>query len=259
METLTRFGYAAKGFVYAAVGILALLAAFNLGGKTTDTTGALQTIAEQPFGRMLLALIALGLFCYALWRLIQTYYEYRSGKDDLKKTLFVCLGHVFSGVAYLGVAANAGILAMGGDSSGGTSKQDWTALVMEQPLGRWLVGLAGAITIGVGFWRIYQAYETKFRKKLNLRELDPKQETWLVNISRFGIAARGFVFLAIGFFVIEAAQQYNPDKVRGLDGALLTLTRQPYGKLMLAVVAAGLVAYAVYLFIQARYRKIKIG
>ena len=136
---------------------------------------------------------------------------------------------------------------------------DWTAMVMQQPFGRWLVGIGGALAIGIGFWRIYRAYKTKFRKKLNLNELNPQQEDWLVNISRFGIAARGVVFIMIGFFILQAAKNYDPQKVKGLDGALLTLTQQPFGKVLLALMAIGLISYAVYLFLQARYRQIKLN
>ena len=257
METLARFGYVAKGFVYGAIGILALLAAFSIGGKTTDTTGALQTISAQPFGKILLALIAFGLVGYVIWRLIQAIKDPRDKGNDAKG-LFTRLGYLLSGISYAGVAVNAALLAMGsGSNSSGNSKQDWTATVMAQPMGRWLVGLAGAITIGLGFWRLYEAYKTKFRKKLSLNELSLQQQNWLVNISRLGIGARGVVFVIIGFFVLQAAHQYDPEKVKGLDGALLTLSQQPFGKVLLAAMALGLVSYAIYLLLQARYRRIK--
>ncbi len=203
METFARFGYAAKGFVYGAIGILALMAAFNIGGgDTTGTNGALQAIAQQPFGQILLGLIAIGLVGYVIWRFIQAINDPRNKGFDLKG-IFTRLGYILSGIAYAGVAANAAMLAIGsGGGGGGKSKQDWTAIVMQQPLGRWLVGIAGAITIGIGFWRLYQAYKIKFRNKLNLSELNFQQQKWLINISRFGIAARGVVFIALGFFIL---------------------------------------------------------
>ena len=260
MESFARFGYAAKGFVYGAIGILALLAAFNVGGDTTDTTGALQAIAKQPFGKILLALIAVGLIGYVLWRFIQAIKDPQNKGTDTKG-IVTRVGYFFSGMTYIGVAANAGMLAIGASNNGssGSSKQDWTAMVMRQPLGRWLVGIAGALTIGIGIYRIYRAYKTKFRKKLNISELNSQQQNLLVNISRFGIAARGVVFMMIGFFIMQAAKNYNPEKVKGLDGALLTLTQQPFGKALLAIMALGLTAYSVYLFVQARYLKIKLS
>lgn len=260
METFARFGYAAKGFVYAAIGILALLAAFSIGGEATDTTGALQAISRQPFGKILLGLIAIGLVGYVIWRLIQAIND-PADKGTDAKGIFTRLGYLLSGLAYIGVAINAGLLALSSSNGGssGNSKQDWTAMVMEQPFGRWLVGIGGALVIGIGLWRIYRAYKIKFRKKLNLSELNSKQQNWLVNISRFGIAARGVVFMMIGFFILQAAKNYDPQKVKGLDGALLTLTQQPFGKVLLALMALGLISYAVYLFLQARYRQIKLN
>ena len=262
METLARFGYVAKGFVYGTIGILALMTAFSVGGgKTTGTSGALQSISQQPFGQVLLILIAIGLVGYALWRLVQAINDPEDKGTDAKG-IFARLGYLLSGIAYAGVAVNAALLAFGNSSGGGggsSSKQDWTATVMQQPLGRWLVGIGGAIIIGIGFYRIYRAYKIKFRKKLNLSELDNKQEEWLVNISRFGIAARGVVFIMLGFFVVQAAHQSNPQQVKGLDGALYTLTQQPFGKVLLTLMALGLVAYAVYLLLQARYRRIRMS
>lgn len=125
METLARFGYAAKGFVYGAIGILALLAAFNVGGgQTTDTTGALQAISTQPFGRILLALIALGLVGYVIWRFVQAIDDPRNKGTDAGGIL-TRLGYILSGLAYAGVATNAALLAIGSSNSGGgNSKQE---------------------------------------------------------------------------------------------------------------------------------------
>ena len=262
METLARFGYTAKGFVYGAIGILALMTAFSVGGgKTTGTSGALRSIAQQPFGQILLILIAIGLVGYVIFRLAQAVNDPEDKGTDAKG-IFTRLGYLLSGIAYAGVAINAGLLAFGnssGGSGGSSSKQDWTATVMQQPFGRWLVGIGGAIVIGIGFYRIYQAYKIKFRKKLNLSELDATQENWLVNISRFGIAARGVVFIMLGFFVVQAAHQSDPQEVKGLDGALYTLTQQPYGKVLLTLMALGLISYAIYLLLQARYRRMKMS
>ena len=258
METFARFGYAAKGVIYASIGILALMVVFDLsGGKTTGAGGALQVISEQPFGKILLAFIAVGLIGYTIWQFIQAFKDprnQRSGWSGLLNRL--CC--IFAGVAYAAIAAKAGLLAIGYQhTNNGESEVAWTAKAMQQPWGRWLVGVVGAIVIGVGFWEFYKAYKVKFRRNLNLQGLDSKPKKWLINISRYGIAARGFVFTAFGFFLLEAAHQYNPEKARGLDEVLLTFAKQPLGKFFLALAAAGLIAYAVYLFVLAFYRRIK--
>ncbi|WP_413166478.1 DUF1206 domain-containing protein [Capilliphycus salinus ALCB114379] len=257
IERLARFGYATKGAVYGLIGLLALMAAFSSGGKTTGTRGALRTIAAQPLGQILLALIAVGLVGYAIWRIVEAIQDPdRKGSDF--KGIVTRIGYIISGLIYASLAFNAALLAIGaGGGGGGDSKQTWTARLLSQPFGQWLVGTIGAILIGIGLYRIYKAYRIKFRKKLNLRELDYKQEKWVVNVCRFGITARGVIFMMLGFFLIQAARQFDPSEVQGLDGALQTLARQPYGKFLLAIAAFGLVAYAVYMFVQARYRQIQ--
>ena len=206
----------------------------------------------------MLVFIAVNLIGYTLWQFIQAFKDprnKRSGWSGLLNRL--CC--IFAGVAYAAIAAQAGLLAIGyrRNASNDKSESAWTATLMAQPWGRWLVGVAGAIIIGVGFWEFYKACKGKFRRDLNLKKLSSKSEQWLVNISRYGIAARGFVFAAFGFFLLEAAYQYNPNKARGFDEVLLTFAQQPFGKLFLALVAAGFIAYAVYLFILAFYRRIK--
>jgi Domain of Unknown Function (DUF1206) len=252
IEKLARFGYAAKGFVYGLVGFLAVLAAVNAGGKTTDTNGALTTIATQPFGAFLLSLIAIGLVGYVIWCLVQAL------QNPENKKLHSRIGSLISGAVYASLAFNAAALAIGSNTgTQGNTQRDWTALVLQQPFGQWLIGIVGALIIGVGFYQFYDAYRTKFRQQLNLGELDRQQQNRIVAISRFGITARGIVFTIIGFFVIQAARQSNPNQVRGLDGALQSLAQQPFGKIVLGIVALGLVAYGVYLLVQAKYRRIK--
>lgn len=260
MEKLARFGYVAKGVVYALIGVLAVLAAFSAGGgKTTGTSGALHTIASQPFGSVLLFLIGIGLFGYVIWRLIQAINDPEHKGDDAKG-IGRRLGYAVSGLAYAGLAVNAILLAVGsGGGGGGSSKQDWTAKLLQQPFGQWLVGIVGAFFIGMGIYRIYEAYKTKFRKQLKLAEMDNKKQDWLVQISRFGVAARGVIFIILGFFFIQAGRQSDANEVKGLDGVLQTIAQQPFGKILLVIVALGLVAYGVYLFVQAKYRRININ
>jgi len=123
-------------------------------------------------------------------------------------------------------------------------------------LGQWLVGTVGAVVIGLGFYEFYQAYTAKFCRKFNLNEMSDTEKTWATRIGRFGLAAKGVVYSIIGFFLIQAARQSKSKQVRGLEGALDSLARQPYGRWLLGVVALGLIAYGVYYIVQARYRRI---
>ncbi|MBD1807508.1 DUF1206 domain-containing protein [Microcoleus sp. FACHB-SPT15] len=255
-ERLFRFGYAAKGVVYAIVGWLAASAALGPGGRTTGTRGALRSLVNQPFGRILLGFVAIGLSGYVLWRLVQAIMDTENQGTDAK-AIIVRLSYAGNGLIYGGLAVTAVKIIFGEvDIDNGYGSIDWTALLLAQPFGQWLVGTVGALVIGLGFYEFYQAYTAKFCRKFNLNEMSDTEKTWATRIGRFGLAAKGVVYSIIGFFLIQAARQSKSKQVRGLEGALDSLARQPYGRWLLGVVSLGLIAYGVYYIVQARYRRI---
>lgn len=259
VERLARFGYAAKGTVYFVVGLLAAQAAFTTGGRTTDTSGALTTIVNQPFGKFLLVLIAIGLVGYVLWRVVQAVFDpEHAGEENDAKHIAQRIGYGFSAIAYAGLTLTAVQLVMGSGGGGGgeSSTQDWTARFMAQPFGRWLVGLAGLVVIAVGISYLYQAYQAKFQRHFKRHEMNQTERHWAKWLGQFGIAARGIVFGIIGAFLVVAAVRSNAREARGLGGVLETLARQPFGPWLLGIVALGLIAYSIYSLIEARYRQI---
>lgn len=257
VEKLARFGYAAKGFVYFLVGLLAAQAALGKGGKTTDSSGALTTLVNQPFGKGLLALITIGLLGYALWRIVQTLFDpEHSGEKPTAKHILQRLGYGFSAIAYLGLAFTAIQLIMGTASNNGDSTSDWTARLMAQPFGRWLVALVGLVVVIVGLSYLYQAYKAKFQRCLNLHQMNQTERQWAKRLGQFGIGARGIVFAIIGIFLISAALRANANEARGVGGALAALAVQPFGAWLLGTVALGLIAYSFYSLLEARYRQI---
>ncbi|MCT7964302.1 DUF1206 domain-containing protein [Laspinema sp. D1] len=260
IERFARFGYAAKGFVYGLVGILALQAAFTKGGRTTDPKGVLYTIVEQPFGQALLSFVTIGLLGYAMWRFLQAFMDTDNKGTDFKG-LIERFGFGMSAVIYCGFAFTAIKLLMGNGDSGGEqsdqSAQHWTARFLSQPFGEWLVGLAGAVVMGLGFYYFYKAFSGKFRKELKIREMTPNEEKWVMRAGRVGLSARGVIFTMIGWFLMQAAYQSNANEAQAIPGTLETLLRQPYGSLLLGVVAAGLVIYGLYMGVHARYRRMR--
>jgi hypothetical protein len=256
-ERLARLGYASKGLVYFIVGFLAAQAAFTAGGKTTDTSGALSEIVNQPFGKFLLFLVTIGIIGYVLWRAVQAILdpEHQGQKMDAKR-IAQRIGYAFSAFGYAGLALTAVKLIMGSGGGNGDTTQDLTAQFLAQPFGQWLVGLAGAIVIGVGFSYFLEAYKAKFRRHFKLYEMSQTEQTWATRLGRFGIAARGIVFVIIGFFLIQAARLSDASKTKGLGEVLAILAQQPFGPVILGIVSLGLIAYGIYSVIEARYRKI---
>lgn len=259
LESLARLGYATKGVVYAVIGVLAVMMAVGAGGASTNSRGALQIIAEQPFGRILVGVTALGLLGYALWRFVQAVHD-PEGKGSDVKGIIQRLGYGVSGIVYVGLTVVAARLALtGGGGGGGDSQQAWTAQLLAQPFGQWLVGILGAVVIGVGLYHFYQAYKATFMKEYKTGEMSATERRGAKRCGQFGLVARGVTFGIIGGFLITAAVQADASEARGVAGALTTLAYQPYGPWLLGAVALGLIAYSVFCFSQARYRHLPTG
>lgn len=256
-ERLARLGYASKGLVYFIVGFLAAQAAFSIGGRTTDTSGALSEIVNQPFGKFLLFLVTIGIIGYALWRIVQTILdpEHQGDKMDAKR-IAQRIGYALSALAYAGLALTAVKLIMGSGGGKSDTTEDLTAQILAQPFGQWLVGLAGSIVIGVGFSYFYEAYKAKFRRHFKLDEMSQTELIWATRLGRFGIAARGIVFVIIGFFLIQAARLSDASQTKVLGDVLAILAQQPFSPVILALVPLGLIAYGIYSVIEARYRRL---
>ena len=257
MTMFARFGYAAKGVVYLIIGGLAVELAIGRGGATTDQRGALRTIYEQPFGKFLLIVVAIGLIAFALWSFIQALFD-TEGKGKKAKGILARVGYAAIGISY-GLLALGAIELVDGSGNGGksstSSAQDWTGKILHYPAGVFLVVLIGLIVLGIAGYLLYRAYSANFKKKLALQEMGNQVRKWGVYLGRFGYGAMGVVFCIVGLFLIIAAVKHDPNDAKGLDSALQVLLHQPFGPFLLAIVALGLFAYGVYSFVEARYRR----
>jgi Domain of Unknown Function (DUF1206) len=253
-EALARAGFVARGVIYGIIGILAIKVALGAGGKTTNQTGALKTVAHQPFGKVLLILLAIGLGGYALWRFVHALLGHGPEKSDDK---FDRLAAVGSGVTYALLCAIAiSILTGSGHSSTSGSPEKPAAGILGWPAGTWIVGLAGAVLCGVALYQLYRGVTQEFLKDSKTEEMSPTVRKWITWIGTFGHLARTVVFGLVGIFLIKAAVEFDPDKAVGLDGALAKLANHSYGEWLLGVVAAGLIAFGAYSLSDARYRRI---
>ena len=256
VERLARLGYFAKGVVYIVMGLLALDAAATGQHRTTNNQGAITQIGNAPFGRFLLAIVGLGLACYALWRLMAALLDV----EDLgtsRKGAVTRAGYFISGMGY-GALALTAFSVLTGRQSNGNAQQDWTARLMSAPAGAWMVGLLDLIIICYGLAQIGKGWKGKVSDDLDLHDAAPAHRDWIIRCGRLGYAARGVVFAIVGGFFIHAAMNANPKEAKGLGSALDLVAEQPFGKLLLAITAAGLAAYGLFMLAQAKYRKIDI-
>lgn len=238
--TLLRAGWVAKGVLYVVVGVLAAQVAAGGAPERADQQGALRAVRDQPFGTALLVLLAVGLAAYALWRFVEAWSE-----DGLERA-----GHVVSGAAHAVLAVLAFRLAFGSDAGGGDQARTATARLLEAPAGRWLVGAVGLALAGVGVKFVADGLRRSF-----LDELRGDAPAIVEPLGVVGNVARGAVFVLLGWFVVRAAVEYDPNEARGLDAALHTLAGKPYGPLLLLAVAVGFVAYGAFAALSAPSRK----
>ena len=251
---LARLGYVAKGVVYLVIGFLALREALGAGGKTTDPSGAMRSIGSQPFGGVMLALLAVGLACYALWKLVQGVLD-ADGKGSAPHGILRRVGYVGSAAIHGTLAFTAAQSILGAEDSSEDAATA-SALAYQPPLGQILVGLVGLGVIGVGLYQLYAAYKAMFRADLRLDLMSDTQERWVTYAGRIGTAARALAISLAGAFVVLAAYQSDPSETRSLGAALESLQQQPLGSYMLGAIAVGLLVYGVFMFAIARYRRI---
>ncbi|HET7271202.1 MAG TPA: DUF1206 domain-containing protein [Rubrobacter sp.] len=254
VERLARLGYVAKGVVYAVIGFLALREALGAGGQTMDPTGAMQSIGTQPFGGVMLALLAIGLACYALWKVVQGIMD-PDGKGSDAHGIVRRVAYVGSGMIHGTLAYTAAQSILGAEDSSEDAAAA-SAMAFQPPIGQILVGLVGLAVIVVGLYQLYAAYDAKFRADLRLGQMGEGEERWVIYVGRVGTAARAIAIGVTGAFLVLAAYQSDPSETRGLGAALETVQHQPFGSYMLGTIAAGLLIYGAFMFAIARYRRI---
>lgn len=256
IKTMARTGFVAKGIVYGIIGVLTFKAAFDMGGQKAGQMQVLEFLEKQTFGNILLILMALGLACYAAWRFVQAVKDPENIGDD-KKGKAKRTGFFFSGLLYLGIAVLAALKAFGsGSGSSGSSGSAQQSSFLASETGLLVLGIVGAGIIIAGIFQFVKAYKNDYYKKLGLVSLgDQKKRESIKKTAEFGLSARGVILLIIGFFAIKAAMNSNPSEIKTTQEAFSFLQDSAYGPWLMGIVAAGLVAYAIYMFLMAKYRR----
>lgn len=260
IQRFARFGFAAKGVVYLIIGGLAALAPIGRTDKPVGTRGALEHLFRQPIGAALLAVVALGLLCFGVWKLIRAI-EDPEREGTSWGAIAKRVGWAFNAFVHFGLVLGAISLLIGSRRAASGEDQklhDWTGAVMDYPFGRWIVAAIGVGVVCYGVKQVIDGCRGSLDKRLVLTEVGPGAKKWIRGVSRFGVAARGVVFALMGLFLVKAAKDFDANQAHGLGGALAELARQPYGPYLLGTVALGLVAYGLYDFVLARWRHIRV-
>lgn len=239
--------------MYILIGLLAIMLAVGRSGHEADQQGALQWLAGQRYGLVVLWLLAVGFTGYALWRLSEAAFgvigEGHGAGPRLKS---LARAVIYAGFAYLTFKVITGA----GVGSQSHQQQDVTATAMRHPGGQWLVGIVGLVIVIAGLALVLEGLRLKFLKFLKLSRLTRRARRIVERLGMIGTVARGAVFALAGALVIVAAVTHQPGKAGGIDKALLTLRGQPFGEFLLIAAALGLLVFGVYGLCEARWRKV---
>jgi hypothetical protein len=250
---LGRLGLVAMGVSYGLVAVLAIKLALRAGGETEDRGGALQTIAQEGVGRVVVFCLAFGFGAYAIWRFAQAILD-RGDEGAGPKGLAKRLGYLGRALIYSALCVTAVSVLMG--ASGETNEREETAHVLDWPGGRWIVGVVGAGFAVAALWNFYRGVTRKFMKDMNTPAMSQLEQKLVTVVGVAGVVARGVVFGLIGIFLAKAAVEYDPQEAIGIDGALRKLAAQDHGRFLLGLVAAGLLSFGIFCLFQARYRRV---
>ena len=254
---LARSGYAARGVVFIIIGYFALLAARG-SGETLGTEGAIQKLLGQPLGTSLLWLLLVGLLGYAAWRIAQAIKDPEGHGTDAKG-LLIRAGLVGGAVAYVLLALfTLGLLgaAPGGSGEGSSDNGDFLSGMLGWQYAKYLVYLVALIPLGVGIAHIYKGWKAKFEKYF---EASPDVMRWVTPISRVGLIARGVAFLVVAGMLFSGGARYDATNPPGIEEALDALLTLPFGTFWLGLVGLGLMAFAIYSFAEAIWRRIDMA
>jgi hypothetical protein len=250
---LERLGYAVRGALYAVMGLLALGIAVGVGGgQTTDLSGSLVFLVSNPLGKLVLIVAVIGLTAYSLWGFTRAIYDPLHRGSDASGYM-ARLGFVSSAISYAAIVIFAIQLLVGSAASAGDSTQKSIASVLTHPAGGGLTILIGLVAIGVALGQFLEAYRATFKEDLKGAEMSASTRDTVIKLGRFGMFARGVIFLVIGWFVVQAGIHHDPAQAQGFGGAFLFLLNQPFGRVLLGIVALGFVALGLHSFACARW------
>ncbi len=256
LEVAARAGFVARGAIYVLIGIIAVQVALGHGGQA-DRGGALSQIAGKSYGMLVLWLLIAGFAGLALWRFSEAAFGAvgPDGQDTSER-----LKSLARGVLYSVFFVTTLQLVLGSSNSatanGNSQSQEMTARVMAHSGGRLLVGLIGAVVLVIGIALAREGWTKEFLKKLDLSGAPAGTRSLVEKLGFFGGVARGAVIALVGVFFIIAAVRFSPSKAEGIDGALRAFAQTPVGPLLLIPVALGLIAFGLFSWCEARWRRV---
>jgi hypothetical protein len=256
-EPIGRLGLVGQGVLATIIGFLAIRIAMGEKDEAATSEGAVAWLAQQPFGRFLLVALTVALFALALWRFLDALMgDPVEGSEPKDRIKYAVLGVIYLSLAITTLGITIANWTGSGDENGNAKSGDQgsqkaASTLFDWPGGRWLVAIAGVAIIGYG---VYNFYKQVIGKQF-MERLDADDSSWVVRLGLIGYTAQSLVYAVIGYFFIQAAIAFKSKTAKGPSGALIELSKEPWGKALLWVIAIGLFAYGVFCIAEAKYRR----
>ncbi|MDR7253960.1 hypothetical protein J2X46_002950 [Nocardioides sp. BE266] len=252
MDWAIRIGLVAYGVVHLLVAWLAVQLALGDKEGQASNSGAMQYLAQQPLGGVLVWMIAIGMFLLVVWRLLEAAFGYQDEQEDSKRwrKRATSLGKA---ILYGALGVSALRVALGSGSSGKGGTDSTTAKLMDLPAGQVLVGVVGLAIIGYGGFLVYRGWSEKFREHLDAQGQAGKDGSAYVLFGKVGYIAKGIAIALVGVLFGYAAITHEAKKSGGLDQALQKVLEVPFGQVLLIAIGLGIAGYGLFCFARAKH------
>lgn len=251
LNMFARLGFVARGIVYIVIGVIAVMLAFGVARHEPDRTGAIEAIADKPFGYLLLWILVIGFLALAVWRFVQ------AAENRLNLTEGQRVKALLCGIAYAIAFYSTLMFVVHGTkpASSDSDARDFTAQMLSLDGGRVLVAFAGIVLVALGIVMAVRGFGAEFTRHLRMGWMSRGTQDVVVRLGQAGYVARALIVVGIGIAALDAAITYNAAKAKGVDGVLRSFAQTPFGPWLLVLVALGLIAFGILSFFEAKWRR----
>ena len=245
-EMIARFGMGAKGIVYLLIGVLTALAAFGQGGSKSGKNDILQFVAEQPYGKILLIALGLGLTGYTFYRLYQAFGNPKNHDSDAKG-YFKRFAYVISGIIYglLAYSALRIVLAASRNDS------DLASQLLNSDYGNIIAIIVALILLGKAIYEFYVAYSGKYREDVEHAGISGDAQSLLTKAGKMGFTARGIVASILAFLFFKTGFSSSTENINRTDA--FSFLQNEFGSMIMGLVALGIALYGIFMLIKSKY------
>lgn len=249
IQKIREYGFYTKGLIYIILGVLTLLAALNLGGKVTDKNGAITFLENQIFGKVLLIILGLGLFSYAIWRFYKSYLVVKEENDKTKYVL--CIDYFLRGIIYGSLAITV-LYKVINQSKEGFSRETLAHKILNIDNGELILYLIALIILISALNQFFIVYKSSFLKGIK-KDKNMESYTFLKRTGKFGITSRGISFVIFAYFIFKASQENNANQVKGTQEMFTYLHELTFGSILMSIMALGFISYGIFQYFFGRY------